>query len=352
MRKRNIFFIILLVLVLIIIGIRLYLPYYVRDRINDEIAAMEGFHGGVDRVSMQLFRGAIQVYDLMIFDELANDPNKPFVSLYKGDVSISLKALIKRGEVIVEILLDSPVVNFTLRDTKEEEEQVIDLQKILEELVPFRIDLFEIRDAIISYRDVTTTPQVEIYFSDFNVQVSNIQNIDEFNDSLPAHLSLRSSFMHTGSIILEAGANLLTSIPDFEYTLEVEDLDMTKFNEFFEAYAYFNLNNGELNVYSEAASREGFMVGYVKPIIEELEITPTDDDAGTLKKVYEGVLEVLTDILENPDTDRIGTELEFEGQINDPEVGVWPAVWALLRNAFLESITKGVDHKIDFDQLN
>jgi hypothetical protein len=342
MKKR---YIVLIIIVVVLLIIRISLPFIFKSQINKQIDELEGYSGQIEGVSMQLIAGGIQIHDFTLYNEMSNDPAHAYIALDYTDVSISWRGLVK-GRIVVNVILDELIVSFT-----QEAIDPIPLDSLLSELIPFRINLFRITNGKIGYKDITSTPEVDIYLSDFFVEATNIQNIERQNDTLPATLRIQSSVLNTGSVSLNAGINLMKEIPDFEFTLEIEKVDLTHFDPFFEAYANFNLNEGLFDLYSEAAAHEGYLNGYVKPMIENLEITPTEDDASLLEKAYETVMQGVTNILESDKTDHIGTSVEFEGRIDDPEVGVWPAVWLLLRNAFFESISPDIEDTIDFDDL-
>jgi hypothetical protein len=349
----KILIIVLVVLVIVIIGVRIYLPYYVRDKINRELKTLDNLHGRLDRVTMQLFRGSIQLHDMVLYNKQSADPLLPFVIIGHNDISIEWRKLIK-GKVVVEVIIDTLVVNFTRPEEEVEEKDLINLKEILEDIVPFSVNVFRISNGRISFVDVNVSPYLEVYLADLFLEVNNIQNVDELADSLPSRLRLESRIMNTGSLIVDAAFNLLIDkVPNFEYSIEVEDADLTEFNDYLKQNASFTINEGLLNVYSEGAARDGLLAGYVKPLIDELEILPVEkEDASQLRKLWESLLELVTNVLENPKTDMIGTEVTFEGRIDDPEVDMWQSIWLLMRNAFFESINKGLDDRINFDDLS
>jgi hypothetical protein len=353
MKKRNIILIIVVIILAIIVGIRLYLPVFVRNQINNQIAEAEGINGGVDRVSMQIVAGSVQLHDIVIYNEQSADPTLPFIIVPYNEVSVHWRSLF-RGTVVLDVLIDGLRVNFTRPDEEIDEEDLINLRELLEEIFPFRLERFTIANGRISFADVNFSPTLEVYMSDIFLEITNIHNLSRSIDSLPSSMHLDSRIMNTGTLHVDARFNLMRdTIPDFEYTMELENADLTEFNDYLSANAKVTINEGLLNLYSEAAARKGLLTGYMKPLIDKLEILPVEDekDDNVLRKIWEGLLELVTNVLENPDTDIIATEVEFEGRIDDPDVDTWQAVWALLRNAFIESISPGIEDTINFEDL-
>lgn len=349
MKKR---YIAIIVIIIVLIGIRLYLPRLVKNQINNQISAIEGYYGGVNRVSMQLFRGSVQMHDFVLFEEYSTDPDIPFIHARFTDLNIHWASLFK-GHLVAEIYLDSLLVNFTLTEEEvDAEEERFDLFRTLEGLTPISINIFRITNSEISYIDPTSDPEVNIFLSDLFFEARNLRNIVNKQDTLPSTVRLETRIMETGILVSNAGLNLMKQVPDFEFDFELENVDLTQFNDFTDAYADFTIDVGILNLYSEAAARDGAVTGYVKPLIEILEITPPEKDQSLLQDIYEGVLDLFARLLKNPETENIGTRVEFEGRLDDPDVEVWSAIWTLLRNAFLESISKGIEGVVDIEDLN
>src|SRR4051812_12980368 len=83
---------IILVLVLLLIGVRLALPYLIRSQINKKLAEIPDYKGHVDEVHLALLRGAVSLDDLTVDHRLGD-----FALTNKDlDVDVSWKALLKR----------------------------------------------------------------------------------------------------------------------------------------------------------------------------------------------------------------------------------------------------------------
>jgi hypothetical protein len=55
-----------LVFLALVIGARLALPYVVRYFVNEQLAHIQDFHGHVDKIRINLFRGAYTIVNLRI----------------------------------------------------------------------------------------------------------------------------------------------------------------------------------------------------------------------------------------------------------------------------------------------
>jgi hypothetical protein len=85
----------------------------------------------------------------------------------------------------------------------------------------------------------------------------------------------------------------------------------------------------------------------VKPFIDDLQVLEWDrEEEGFFGKLWEGVVEVAGEILEDQDKDRIATRIPFSGSIEGPDADIWSTIGGLLKNAFIESLRRGLEGKI------
>ena len=345
-RKKRIL-IILGIVVIIFIGMRLYLPVFIKNQINQNIREMEDYSGGVENVSLGILAGRARISNLTIYDESYPDPDIPFVYLLRNEINIDWSQLLRR-RLHAHVHIDSLVVNYVVHEVVEPEP--VDIVAMLQEIMDFRIDI-DITNSAINFVDLTADPVIDVSVSHLDVRARNLINQVMINDTLPSTIHVTSTVMETGMFRTDLDINYMQEIPDFDLDMEVEDLDLTGFDEFTRAYGGFEPHRGFVNIYAEAAAYEGVITGYVQPLLEDVEITPTEEEAGIFRQFYEQVLDLIASIMESPEEDYISTMVEFEGRIDDPDVGVLRSVWLLLRNAFVEGFSKGLEDIIDFEEL-
>ncbi len=339
-------------IVALLIGIRLALPFILENHINKALNKIEGYHGSVDDVDLQLYRGGFQLYDLILFEEASENPDLPIVDLKKLDFSIQWNALFK-GKFVGEVYLDTLDVNFTKRkdeaDTMvDSTDQRINLIQEVQKLNPILINIFEINNGSLSYIDPTSEPKVDVKLNNFNLYARNLGNVVDRLKELPASIVFEAATMDSGYIHLDAQMNYLLDPPDFDFDFKMEHINFPRFNEFFEAYAKFDIETGEFNFYAEGKAKNGVLEAYAKPLIEGLEIAPADEDDGVLKKIYEGALEIGTEIFENSKEDQFGTKVPISGTLENDEAAVLQSLWNFVKNAFIEAYKQEIERTIDF----
>lgn len=335
MRKR---YWIPLLIIAILIAVRIALPFWVENKVNRTLEDLDGYTGSIEDVDLHLYRGAYTI-DSLVIDKVEAENPVPFLIIPKTDLSVEWGALLD-GEIVGEIELIQLELNFM---TTGEGEGIFgedaNWVEPLKELLPIQINRFAIREGTIHYRDYASEPQLDIPLHNFNLEMLNISNVEEESDTLPTDITLNATSIGGGILNMEGQANLLQAIPDFDLTLEFEDVDLPELNDFLEAYANVNAENGEFNFYTEMRVNDAILEGYVKPIIRDLSVLDLEE-GNVLEVMWEGVVAAVTEIFENQSKDQFATQIPLEGDLNDLDAGIFPAIWNIFRNAFIEAFSK------------
>lgn len=342
---------VLIFILIILFAFRIALPYIAKHYINRELDNIEGYHASIADLSMSLYKGAFHIGDLVIYEEASSNPDIPFIKIHQLDFNIGWRALLK-GKLVAEIYLDAMEINFTKykQETPIEEDPRLSFAQELQELNPIEINKFEITNTKIAYRDPTSTPEVNVYFDDFNLYAHNLSNIENSGIALPATVKINSKAMNEGNMLLTADLNILKEIPDLDLSISFENIDLTRFNNFMEAYANLNLIGGILNVYSETVAKNGNISGYVKPVIEEFKVNKQLDRT-LLEHVYETTIDIAADLLENRKKERVASRVEIAGNIENIETNIIQTIFSLLRNAFIEAYSKEIENVIHYGNI-
>jgi hypothetical protein len=338
-----------LVIAGIIIAFRIALPFIIKNYVNNALQEMEGYSGSVDDIDLSLIRGAYVIKDVVIVAEEDTLP-VPFMSVSRIDLSVHWGALF-RGAIVGEVILENPVINFAVDGEMKQDGTETDWLKTVKDMLPVRINRFEIINGVISYRDFGADPEVDIYVEDFDLVITNLTNIENEEEKLPSTLRGNGTTTGGGTVDIDAQMNALREIPDLDLTLTIEHLDMTALNDFVLVYTHTEVEEGTFNLYSEIVIDDGQLKGYVRPVLEDLRILDwEDEDKGLLEKTWEAIVEGVKIIFENPDEEQVATQTPIEGNLNqmDMDVGIWPTIWGLFKNAFVEAFSKGTENIIDF----
>ncbi len=339
---------VLIAIVILLVGFRIYLPYLVTDYVNNSLQEIPDYTGGITDVDIHLYRGAYVIDSLKIL-KVEGDVPVPFVAIDRVDLSVEWGALFK-GAITGEIHLTNPELNFvTSRDTANAQNgENVDWTKPIKELMPLKINVFSTTNGTIHYRDYESEPAVDVFIKNLDLRAENLSNVEYEGDTLPSSLRATGTSLGGGKLLIHGGLNLVKQVPDADLELEFEGVDITSLNDFLEAYAKIDAEAGTFFLYSEVVIKDGLMEGYVKPVIRDLKVVNLEDEDKPFIKAWEVVAGGVAELFENQPEDQVASRIPLEGDLNKPDTKVLPTIWAVFSNAFIEAFSLETDDQINF----
>ncbi len=339
---------ILLIILVLLIIFRIFLPYIVLRAVNKKLAEIDGYYGHVEDIDLALIVGSYQIKDIKLEKTGGNIP-VPFFAADVIDLSVEWKALFKGG-LVGEIEVERPVMNFVKGPTEETSQTDIDSawQDVVDDLMPLKINRFEVNNGEIHYRDFHSSPNVDIFTTDIYILAENLSNVSDSTNLLPSPVKATAK-IYGGAATLNMKLNALSKIPTFDMNAELNDLNLTELNDFLKAYGKFDVQKGSISIYTEAAAKEGKIIGYVKPIIKDLDVVEwqaeKNDSFG--QKVKETIFGFGGWIFKNKNEDQVATEIEFAGEIENPDISLWNIIAETLRNAFIKALYPSLANSVN-----
>lgn len=337
-----------------LLAVRAALPLAVEAWVERVLARADGYGCEVGDVDLNLWRGAYEIERLRL-RKLQGASDEPFVDVPHMDLSVRWASL-ARGELVGEVVLRRPVLQAVLAEDEESSQTGAGelWQTRVAELFPVRIDRFVVLDGELRLRSITTDPEVDLFLEDFYLEASNLTNVRDDAEPLPAHVEAAGRALGSGEVEVLLRLDPLASPPRFDLDAELRELPVQALNDFLRAYGGVDAERGTLWLSTELATAEGSVEGYVKTVIEGLEIFSTDeiDDAGdALEAVWEGFVSLAAEVLQNQPHDRLATKVPLRGELGDVSTDVPSLVASLLRNAFVAALRPAVDESIDLGDL-
>jgi len=350
-RKRKRWKIILLSLVVLILAVRLIMPYVVLRYVNKTLAGIKGYYGHVRDIDLALIRGAYVINDLQLVkvDTITHLKDTiPFFKTPEIDLSIQWKAIFK-GRIVGEIEVADPVLNFVKGRHQDEDvkQDTTDFNEVIKKLMPLTINHFRIRNGQIHFRDPYADPVIDVPVKDIEVQADNLSNVNDSSKMLPSTIRATGE-VYGGSLHLDIKLDPLQKNPTFDLNAGLEGVDMVRLNPFFKAYGKFEVETGSFGMYTEFAAKDGAFNGYVKPLIKDLKVAKEGNFA---QIAWQSLVQGVDNLLENNKTDKLATKVPIHGRFDDPESGLWTAVSYVLRNAFILALQPSVDNTIDLGKV-
>jgi hypothetical protein len=340
-------------ILLLLVAINFALEPVALHYANKALGDLKGYKGSIKDVDIHLYRGAYRI-DTLVIDKTDKGKSQPFFKAAGIDISIEWKSLLK-GAIVGEFSVEQPVLNFVKRGKKVDAGGNNDFIATVKKLSPVNINFVEILDGEVHYIDLTSKPKIDIAAKQVFATARNLRNIEDKNNKLPSSIKLTANTSGNGKIKSSAKLNALKEIPDFDFNLELERMDLTYLKDFTDAYASFTFKRGKLYVSTELAMDEGNYNGYVKPVMENIKIidltpdTPKEKKRPFLKRIWEIVVGTGAEIVTNQPKDRLATKIPLKGNVNGGEKFTWTAIVNVLRNGFVKAFDKDVEGSIDFD---
>jgi len=348
-RKYRIWRIVIIALVLIV-AVRLALPYAVLRYANKTLAEMPGYRGHVKDVDLALIRGAYQIDSIYLnkYDS-ATKKQTPFFGAKSIDLSIEWKSLFK-GEVVGQLTFLEPTLRFTAEKVEPDKikKDSSDFKKLLEDFMPLKVNKFEVVDGNIQYIDEGSKPRVDVTMTNTDIVALNLRNAyDSTAEILPASINANAE-VYDGTLDFHMRLNPMAEVPTFDMNAELKNTNLVKLNDFFQAYAKVDVNKGTLGIYTEIAAKDGKFMGYVKPLLKDMDVLGRDDrDDNIFRKLWEGFVGVTGQVVENLKEDQVATKIPFKGNVKDPQANIWYTITYVLQNAFIHAIQPSIDHEIN-----
>lgn len=341
------------VLLLVVISIRIALPYVLLHFANKELATLDGYRGHVNDIDLAIFRGAYQIDSVYLnkYDS-AKDRQTPFFGAKRVDLSIEWKSVFK-GSLVGEIELESPTLRFTKDkvEPKDVRKDSAELKQGFDKFMPLKVNRLEITNGRIQYIDDSSKPRVDVQLDNAHIVAKNLRNAYDSTVTLPATIQAKAE-IYDGTFDLFMKLNPLAKEPTFDMNAELKNTNLVKLNDFFQAYAKVDVSKGRFGLYTEAAAKDGYFTGYVKPILKDLDLTGKEDRKDNVfRKLWEGFADAVGEVVENHSKDQVATKVPLKGKIDDPTANIWYTIGSVLQNAFIRAIQPSIDNEINLHDV-
>ncbi len=334
------------VIVVVLVGVRIALHFVVEDYVNRRLNEIPGYSGHVDTIHLHLWRGAYEIDGVRLDKENGNVP-VPLFAAPKIDLSMQWHELF-HGAVVGQVRVLRPELNFVQSPQAAARQTSVDSSWIdtVKRLFPFDINRLEIDGGSIHYRDFHTDPKVDIHLDEIQADAEHLTNRPKDAQALFAWVQATGRPLGHGEFRFRMTLNPLQSPPPFALETALRDLSLPSINDFLRAYGKFDVEAGTFSAYMELRSEGGRYQGYVKPFFQGIKVGKKGEHKSLGQKLWEAVVSGASKILENPSHKDVATRVPISGSLENPKAGLVPAIFGLLRNAFIRAITPGLEGSV------
>lgn len=342
-RKKLIMIALLVTLGAGLVAARVYLPYWLRDYVNAEIAQLDGYGGRVNAIDVDLWRGAYQMHGLDIH-KTAGGLKEPFVAAKTIDLSVEWRALLE-GAIVAEIDITDIDLNFSTGQTGEGGGWA----HLVDALSPFDINRLAVQQGRVAYLDYAASPDVKIYIDDIAINITNLKNVEDRNVALPSDLRVSGVSIGKGDFSIVGKANILRDIPDFDIDMKLENANLKAFNNYTREAIAVDFDGGVASLYSELAASKGNVKGYLKLLARDVTvINLKTQDSNPINAVWETLVASFMQVFKNHPSDQFAMQIPVEGKIDNLDRDMWGGFISIFRNAFGRAFKRDTDGQINF----
>jgi len=126
----------------------------------------------------------------------------------------------------------------------------------------------------------------------------------------------------------------------------VKQVSLPEVNPWLRQYIKADAESGDFELFLEIAAADGKFKGYAKPILQNVDITSTQEHDNALRKLWEGIVEFAANLFENQRQEQVAARIPFSGTIENPKAGILATVASVIRNAFVSAFARSLEGSI------
>jgi hypothetical protein len=335
------------VLVLLVVVIRLVLDPIAAYATRKGLSKMEGFRGDFEHVHVTLFGPGYTISRLKLIEEPGGSWKEPLFYAEAVHVGVDWRRLL-HGQILASARILEPKIAIISKKEAAPKPNTStkapDLSVQLENVTPLKVARIEIIRGEMLFRDMTEQRHPELWVHKIDLAVENLPTREKLAGARPTTMSASGVVGHSGQLTLFASADPFASPLAFAGRMELKGLRVAELFEFIEPKTKVQTPRGTVDLFAEFTVKNGRLSGGVKPVLKNVDVRPAESGAWDRFKAWlaDKVVKIGSDRV--PGREAIATVVPLEGPITDPDVQLWPAVFGVIRNAFVEGITSGFTH--------
>jgi hypothetical protein len=223
-------------------------------------------------------------------------------------------------------------------------DEVIDLAQELRAITPLDVNHVDVLDGQVAFIDTSRRERPEIWLHDLQLSVENLTTRVPLTEGRPVLLTASGILANSGTVSIFITADPFEKGLTFSGRASIVGLQTADLYKFIQPATGLQAPRGTVDLFVEFDCRNGELTGGIKPILKNVEIRPDNKKLVTILKAW--VTDVAVKFFSDRVTDRnaVVTVIPIKGTLTGPDVQLWPTIFAVLRNAFVEGLTSGYAH--------
>jgi len=229
-------------------------------------------------------------------------------------------------------------------DDKRPPAEIIDLAQTFRKITPLEVDHLDILEGQVAFVDVSRAERPELWLHDLELSIENLTTRVRSGEGRPVLLTATGTLAKSGAVSIFVTANPFEKGLTFSGRASILGLQTADLYRFIEPATKLQAPQGTVDLFVEFDCRNGELTGGIKPLLKKVEIRPTEKNPFTALKAWVADLAIKIFRDEDPKRNAVATVIPIKGNITGPDVQLWPAIFGVMRNAFVEGLASGYAH--------
>jgi Domain of Unknown Function (DUF748) len=337
----------------LLLGLYLGLQPLARYATQRALDSVPGYFGSFEDVHVSLLPLQYRVTHLKLEP---TDKSRPLLYSDKIVASVDWKWILHGRLRLAASVYKANVV---LHETsgKAATENLPDLAAVMTKILPGQLHRLQLRDSEVTYvfhnnksvegqekqasEGRSTVPKLWIH--ELEATVENLATRPELAEGATT-FAAAALLNNSGSISLFATADPFAKVLTFAGQFSLQNMNLVDAFNLVDSKADVAFTKGTLDLLARFGCDKGRLKGGIQPVLKNAELKATDDNLLNKLKAWAANLgvKVLSDRV--PGRNAVTTVVPIEGTLTDPKLQLWPTIFGVIRNAFVEGIAESFAH--------
>jgi len=282
---------------------------------------------------------------LKIMKQSAGGNKDPYVYIDKIEFGVYGREVLHL-HLVATMEINKLRVNLIAADSKSEEQLdtgIPDFQEKLSGVFPLTVDRVELKDAEIMFTDKTNKDFPKVWIHALDGTLENLATRAALSRGEPTSIAISGKIQDTGELSAFITADPLAKGLFFAGRAMVNNFELKEISGVMASKSGLTVEQGTLDLFAEFDCRAGKLSGGIKPVLKNVEVV--QGKPGIKNKIKA----VLADAAVHLVSDRVGdrqavaTVIPISGDINAPDVQIWPTIAGVIRNAFVIGVSESFE---------
>ena len=220
-------------------------------------------------------------------------------------------------------------------------DEAVELNEMLHKITPLDVDHIDILDGELAFVDTSRPERPELWLHDLQLSVENLTNRVRLTEGRPVLLTASATLAGSGKVSILITADPFERGLTFSGRAAVVGLETSELYRFIEPATKMQAPAGTVDLFVEFDCRNGQLTGGVKPVLKNVKIRPDNGNFFTVLKAWATDLAIKLFSDRVPNRNAVVTVIPIKGTLTGPDIKLWPAIFGVMRNAFVEGLTSG-----------